>query len=71
MFTFNWLDPYTMIYIGGLMLALSCTQIKDRREMMFVKFMSDYTNSAYTFMMGGLAGALGGLIAGTGASYSL
>lgn len=66
MFTFDWLDPYTMIYIGGLMLALSCTQIKDRREMMFVKFMSDYTNAAYTFMMGGLAGALGGLIAGTG-----
>jgi hypothetical protein len=60
------LDPSSFVYVLGLILAMICTQIKHRRKMMLIKFLADYTNAYYMFLMGGLAGALSGFIAGTG-----
>ncbi len=61
------LNPYSLIYVLGLTLAMACTQIRHRRKMMTVKFLAECFNSTYMIVMGGLSGGLAGMIAAAGA----
>ncbi|MDD3019613.1 MAG: YgjV family protein [Alphaproteobacteria bacterium] len=61
------LDPNTVIYVLGLILALTSTQTKRRRKMMTIKFLAECFNSTYMILMGGLSGGLAGFIAAAGA----
>ncbi|MCB1558221.1 MAG: YgjV family protein [Alphaproteobacteria bacterium] len=67
MITSEWNDPLFLIFVLGFVIVLASTQFKSRRKMMFTKFLGDHVNALYTFMMGGMSGALGGVIAGLGA----
>lgn len=62
----SFFNPYIVLYIAGFTLALVCTQLRNRRWMMFVKFLAESCTGTYMILMGALSGALCSYIAGLG-----
>lgn len=62
------LTTNSLIWLSGYCIAILCPHVKNRRTMMFLKFISDLLAGTYLYLIGGTSGALGCIIAGTGAA---
>lgn len=60
------LNPYSIFFFVAYALSLVMFHMKARRRILATKFVSDSNYAAYYYLMGGLPGALGAIIAGVG-----
>jgi hypothetical protein len=61
------LHPATILFVVGFIFGLVSPQFRNRRKMMFCKFMGDGFIGLYLFALGGMSGACGAMIASSGA----
>ncbi len=59
-------NPYSLFFFLAFALSLFMFHMKARRKILATKFLSDANYATYYFLIGGLPGAMGAMIAGLG-----
>ncbi len=65
------IQPVDGILLVATVLILTAFQIKGRRKMLSIKFVSDLTFALYLYLLGGFAGAMSAGIAATGGAIQI